>query len=77
MAIYGMIADIRVQDNGIKIYYHFLNSVPQQKLNDLTFELGIAGTSSLNELNRMHWAVKKIDLVAVLREVGIKVFSFG
>ncbi len=77
IAIYGIILDIRVQDNGIKIYYRLLNYVPQQKLNDLAFELGIVGTSSFNELNRMHWAVKKIDLVSVLREAGIKIFAFN
>ena len=35
-----------VQDNGIKIYYQFLNSIPQQKLNELLFELGLQGNSS-------------------------------
>ena len=45
-AHYGIITDIKVQDNGIKIYYQFLNSIPQQKLNELFFELGLRGNSS-------------------------------
>ena len=74
-AHYGMITDIKVQDNGIKIYYQFLNSIPQQKLNELLFELGLQGNSNFNELNRMHWAIKRINMVEVLRENGIQVFS--
>ena len=45
-AHYGIITDIKVQDNGIKIYYQFLKSIPQQKLNELLFELGLQGNSS-------------------------------
>ena len=33
-------------NNRIKIYYQFLNSIPQQKLNKLLFELGLRGNSS-------------------------------
>ena len=38
--------ELKVQDKGIKIYYQFLNSIPQQKLNELLFELGLRGNSS-------------------------------
>lgn len=64
-----------LQDNGIKVYYQILNWIPQQKINELRFELGIEGCSGTNELNRMHWAIKKINAVEVLREAGIPVFS--
>lgn len=74
-AVYGIITDIKVQDNGIKIYYQVLNWVPQQKLNELTAELGIEGTTCFNELNRMHWAIKKVNMIEVLREAGLRVFS--
>lgn len=29
-AIYGIITDVKVQDNGIKVYYQILNWIPQQ-----------------------------------------------
>lgn len=74
-AAYGLIVDVKIQDNGIKVYYQILNWIPQQKINELRFELGIEGCSGTNELNRMHWAVKKINAVEVLREAGISVFS--
>jgi len=75
-AIYGFVTDIKIQDNGIKIYYACLNYIPQQRLNELAFELGIKGTSALNELNRTHWAIKKINLVEALRDAGIPVLSY-
>lgn len=73
-AHYGIITDVKVQDNGIKVYYQMLNLIQQQKLNELMFELGIKGNSNFNELNRMHWAIKKISMVEVLDESGIPLF---
>lgn len=30
-AAYGLIIDVKIQDNGIKVYYQILNWIPQQK----------------------------------------------
>ena len=65
---------MKVQDNGIKVYYQLLNAIPQQKLNELIYELGIQGNTNFNELNRMHWAIKRINMVEVLGENGIPLF---
>lgn len=77
MAYYGVVYDIKVQDNGIKIYYRILNNIRQQILNEHLFELGLTGNDRLNELNRTHWAIKRIDLVTTLREIGVSVFSYS
>ena len=74
MAHYGIITDIKVQDNGIKVYYQLLNEIPQQRLNEILFELGILGNSNFNEFNRMHWAIKRINMIDTLAENGIRVF---
>ena len=74
-AAYGFIRDIAIQDNGIRVYYQILNWVPQQKINELRGEFGLEGVSASNELNRKHWAIKKINVVEVLRKAGIPVFS--
>lgn len=73
-ADYGIITDVKVQDNGIQVYYQLLNKIPQQKLNELLFELGIQGNSTFNELDRMHWAIKKINMVEVLGKNDIPLF---
>lgn len=75
-AVYGFVTDVIKQDNGIKVYYQGLNAISQQKLNVIAFNLAISGTSSFNELNRTHWAIKKINLVEELRYAGISILSF-
>ena len=75
MAYYGYVNDIKVQDNGIKVYFTKLNTLPQQVLIDLSFELGIAGARSFTELSRTHWAIKRINLIEVLEKAGYRVFK--
>lgn len=77
IAYYGLVTDIKVQDNGIKVYYRVLNPIMQQDLNDHLFDFGIVGNERLNELNNTHWAIKRIDLVGTLREIGISVFALS
>lgn len=77
LAFYGMVTDIKVQDNGIKIYYKILNPIKQQTLNDHLFELGISGNDRFNEMNQTHWAIKRIDLVGTLKEIGVSVFTLS
>ena len=75
MAYYGYVNDIKVQDNGIKVYFTKLNVLPQQVLIDLSYELGIAGARSFTELSRTHWAIKRINLIEVLENAGYRVFK--
>lgn len=75
MAYYGYVTDIKVQDNGIKIYFTKLNALPQQVLIDLAAELCIGGAKAYNELSRTHWAIKRINLVEVLEKAGYRVFK--
>lgn len=75
MAYYGYVTGIKVQDNGIKIYFTKLNELPQQVLIDLATDLGIGGAKAYNELSRTHWAIKRINLVEVLEKAGYRVFK--
>ena len=74
-AIYGLIRDIKVQDNGIKVSFYPLSYIPQQRLNELCFELGISKASGYNEFNRTHWALKRINLIEALTDAGISVLA--
>ncbi len=71
VARYGLVTDIRIQENGIKIYFDPFCSIPQQLLNDLALQLEIQGPSTYNEFNRIHWAIKKVNMIEVLKEAGI------
>ena len=75
MAYYGYVTDIKVQDNGIKIRFTILNKLPQQLLNENAMELCIERAKSFNELNRTHWAIKRVNLVEQLEKVGCRVFK--
>lgn len=74
-AYFGMVSDVRVQMNGIKICYQTLNAIPQRRLFDLMRELDILGRPSFSELSRTHWAIKHVNLVEELRDAGITVFA--
>ena len=74
-AFFGLVTDVKIQDNGIKVYFHKLSVVPQQKLNELAFELALGKASSFNELNRTHWAIKRVNLIEELRKAGISVLA--
>lgn len=75
LAVFGVVTDIRVQENGIKIYYQRFCNIPQQRLNEIMLRLAIKGSSSFNELNRTHWTIKRINLIEELRAAGISVLA--
>ena len=72
-AYFGLVTGIKPQDNGIKIYFRSFTAIPQQRLNELAFELAIQGSKSFNELNRTHWAIKRINLIEELKKAGVSV----
>lgn len=76
-AYLGIVKDIKIQDNGIKIYYQTIHELPQKRLNELLSELSLYGTTEYNELNKTHWAIKEIDLISVLHASNIKTGLFN
>jgi len=73
MAYLGIITRLRVQDTGIKVYFQKLSEFPQQRLNDIAYELGIKKPKGFNDLNRTHWLLKQIPLIEELDRAGIPV----
>lgn len=73
-AIYGFVSDIKIYDDSIKIYFTgYRVDIPQQRLNELNEELAISAHKAYSELNRTHWAIKRVDLITELSEAGIQV----
>ena len=70
---FGCVTDVKIQENGIKIYFCTISSFPQQRLNELAFSLALGRASSFNELDRTHWTIKRINLLEELRVAGISV----
>ena len=73
-AILGLVTDIKIQENGIKIYYHIMLRFPQQILNERAFDFAIKSASAFNELNRTHWTIKHINVLEELKSSGIGCF---
>lgn len=65
----GYIRQIKIRRDKIKIYPQVLCLLPQQRFNEACFDLDI---QSGYELHRAHWSIKKVDLIAELRELGFQ-----
>ena len=71
IVLYASIKDIRVQDDGVMIYYSMISLIKQNDINDLERELGLMHKSAKRELNRIHWVIKEIDLSKVLYDAQL------
>lgn len=72
----AQLVDVKNRSDGIEVYFHPLFAVPQAKISELLFELGICGKyKRFNELNHSHWTVKQIDLMEVLNDAGLNPFN--
>ncbi len=71
-ARFGVVTDVKVQENGVKIYCNTISFLPQQRLNELAFNLALASAYSLN---RTYWTIKKINLLEELSDAGIQVLG--
>ena len=74
-AYFGIVTAVNIQDNGIKVYFQIFSSLPQQSLNENAYNFAIRGATALNELNRTHWAIKKVNLLEALKDTGISVLA--
>lgn len=63
----GYITDIKVRQAGVKITIQKVKELSLANLHKLQFELDIKSW----ELNRTHWAIKKVNLYKELQNIGI------
>jgi len=66
-AVLAFIRDVKVQDNGIKVYFQKYFPIPFSFLKDNLSDLAM----HLFELTRTHWTIKKIDLFEVMQDAGL------
>jgi len=70
----GVVTDISVTDNGIRIDCALMGSFPQQLLNQYSDEFALVTrgpTKRYSELNTTHWTIKRMNLDLILQECGI------
>lgn len=73
IAYFGIVTGIKVREHGIQVYFQILTQIAQQRLNELSTELGFNNRYFTNELNRTHWTIKRIDLVETLHDAYLPV----
>ena len=66
-AVFAFIRDIKVQDNGIKVYFQRYFQIPFSFLKDNLSDLAMY----LFELTRTHWTIKKVGLLEVMQDAGV------
>ena len=74
-AYYGYVTSVDVLEDLIKVGCMLMNKVLQNTLIDLSDDLGIEYAPYFCEFDRPHWAIKRVNLVDVLREAGYRVFT--
>lgn len=66
-AVFAFIKDIRIQENGIKVYFQKYFPFPYSILRAYQQELAL----HLFEYTRTHWTIKNVDLIEVLQDAGV------
>ena len=67
----GIVTDVRIQQNGIAVFWKHIRSVSLKNLYGLLPTLCIGWKPTISELNFTHWAIKKVDLIGAMLEVDI------
>jgi hypothetical protein len=70
-AFYGFVSDIVPQSTGIRILFQKLLQLPQQDINRFWRELDIQCPDGHGELERSHWAIKRVNLLDELRRAEL------
>ena len=74
-ALLGRITDLKIEPNDIWISFEVDAKIFQQKITDLTRNLGILDNPGCSELNNTHWTIKQVDLIEVLTDAGLLVIQ--
>lgn len=74
VAYWGRVTDVSPHGKDTKIKYRIIKEIPQQRLNELLTELCLHGANCFNELNRTHWAIKRVNLIEELQDAQIDIY---
>ena len=74
-AYFGIVTDISVQENVVKIWFQAVAALPQQRLNKMAINLKISSSSLTNELSRTHWTIKSVNLLEELAAAGLSILG--
>ena len=70
MAGFGYVIDIQEHGDLIQLRYQLMQQIPQEQLNMLVEELQLKAAPERNELDEVHWAIKKVNLLQILQNIN-------
>lgn len=74
-AIFGVIDDLKLQGNLVKVTYLPYMIFCQNILNDHPSQFGLFAKPVRNEMDTCHWTVKDVDLIQILKIFGVDVLQ--
>lgn len=76
LSYFGYLTKIEISDNSIKFYFSIVSSLPQAIFNDYAQSFNLMESKGENELDKVHWSIKNINLVKCIRNLGFNVASY-
>lgn len=67
-AVFGIIKDIKIQECFIKIKFKNINNVSIEDINNKFNELNIWNSRYRSELDFVHWTIKKVNLMDIIKK---------
>ena len=72
-AIFGIIDDLKLQGNLVKVVYKPYTTFSQNILNTHPAQFGLLAKPVRNEMDTCHWTVKDVDLIQILSLFGVEI----
>lgn len=72
-ALYGMITRIEKHSTNIHITFHYISTIVQQRLNNISDKMCLDSVTYSNELNHVHWTLKEVNIIELFKKENISV----
>ncbi len=73
---YGYVVGIDVFDKGIQVSFVPISRVPQKLFNEHCSEFGLDSVMGCNELDTIHWSIKRGNVKEILKNFGYRVLAY-
>lgn len=76
LSYFGYLASIEETQEGYKFFFSIVSSLPQNIFNDNCDAFNLKSSIGENELDKIHWSIKKKNLVKSIRALGFNVAAY-
>lgn len=76
LSFFGYLASIEETQEGYKFFFSIVSSLPQNIFNDNSDAFNLRTCIGENELDRIHWSIKKKNIVKSIRSLGFNVAAY-